>query len=352
MDWLDIVYLHNPIRNWLLALLVATAVIVLFYIVKTIVLKRITHFARRTNNRIDDIIAEILNRTQLWFLLIVGLYIGSFPLLLGQNGSRYLNQVVAIAFFIQAAIWGSTAIRVGVASYKQQRMDSDAGGVTVLSTLGLIGKLALWTTALLLILDNLGIEVTSLIAGLGITGIAVALAVQNILSDLFASLSIVLDKPFVIGDAIVVGEFNGTVEKIGLKTTRVRSLSGEQLVFSNSDLLSSRIRNFKRMQERRIVFSIGVLYETPPERLARIPAIIQEIVEQQEQARFDRAHFKALGDFALIYEIVYYMLVPDFAVYMDTQQAINLELVRQFSAQGIQFAYPTQTLFVKKEQVA
>jgi len=198
----------------------------------------------------------------------------------------------------------------------------------------------------------MGVDITALIAGLGIGGIAVALALQNVLGDLFASLSIVLDKPFVIGDFIIVDDLLGTVEHIGLKTTRVRSLFGEQLVFSNSDLLNSRIRNYKRMHERRIVFSLGVTYQTPYEKLAAIPDIIREIIELQEQVRFDRAHFKEYGDFALEFEIVYYMLVPDYNAYMDTQQAINLALYERFEKEGISFAYPTQTLYVSAEQRA
>jgi small-conductance mechanosensitive channel len=177
----------------------------------------------------------------------------------------------------------------------------------------------------------------------------VALAIQNILGDLFASLSIVLDKPFVIGDFIIVGDLMGTVEKIGLKTTRVRSLSGEQLVFGNHDLLQSRIRNFKHLFERRILFSFGVIYQTPHDKLAAIPGMVREIIESLEDTRFDRAHFKEYGDFSLNFEVVYYVLKPDYNAYMDTQQAINLALYQRFQQAGIEFAYPTQTLFITRE---
>lgn len=207
----------------------------------------------------------------------------------------------------------------------------------------------LWSVIVLLTLDNLGFDVTALVAGLGIGGVAVALAVQKILGDLFASLSIVLDKPFVIGDFIIVGEHLGTVEHIGLKTTRIRSLSGEQLIFSNSDLLGSRIRNFKRMYERRVVFTIGVVYQTPLEKLALIPSIIREIIESQKPVRFDRSHFKEYGAFSLNFETVYWVQNPDFNTYMDIHQAINLEIYRRFTREGIEFAYPTQTLFINRE---
>jgi len=187
------------------------------------------------------------------------------------------------------------------------------------------------------------------VASLGIGGIAVALAVQNILGDLFASFSIVLDKPFVIGDFIIVGDLMGTVERIGLKTTRLRSLSGEQIIFSNSDLLGSRVRNYKRMYERRISFSLGVAYETSAEQLERIPRMIEEIVSSQPKVRFDRSHFKSFGDFALVFETVYYILTPDYTAYMDAQQAINIAIARKFAEEGIRFAYPTQTIYLARD---
>jgi small-conductance mechanosensitive channel len=191
-----------------------------------------------------------------------------------------------------------------------------------------------------------------LIAGLGVGGIAVALAAQNILGDLFASLSIVVDKPFVVGDFIVIDDFLGTVDRIGLKTTRLRSLSGEQLIFSNADLLKSRIRNYRFMRERRIVFSFGVEYETPLPALETIPGTVREIIEAQERTRFDRAHFKSYGASALDFEVVYYVLVPEFNTYMDIQQAINFELFRRFADAGIGFAYPTQKLYVSRQPVS
>jgi small-conductance mechanosensitive channel len=206
----------------------------------------------------------------------------------------------------------------------------------------------LWLAILLLALDNLGFNVTALIAGLGVGGVAVALAVQNILGDLFASLSILIDKPFVVGDFIVIDDYMGSVEHVGLKTTRVRSLSGEQLVFSNSDLLKSRLRNYGRMFERRVVFTLGVTYQTPREQLKQIPAILKAAVEAQERTRFDRSHFAKYGDFSLNFETVYYVLGPDYTLYMNIQQAINLYVHEQFEQAGIDFAYPTQTLLVRR----
>ena len=215
---------------------------------------------------------------------------------------------------------------------------------TSLVVLGYLGKLLLWSIVVLVALDNLGVNITALVAGLGVGGIVVALAVQSLLADVLASLSIVFDKPFVIGDFIVVEDFLGTVEYIGLKTTRIRSLSGEQIIISNNDLLRCRIRNYKRMTERRVVFHLGVIYQTTHEKLSHINSIVRDIIESKENVRFDRVHFKEYGDWSLIYEVVYYVLSQDYNLYMDIQQKINLDLFRKFQEEGIEFAYPTNTV--------
>ncbi len=251
---------------------------------------------------------------------------------------------------IQAGIWGSAFIVALLESYRQRALDKDPAAVTSMNVIGLAAKIVLWATVVLLALDNLGVNVTALVAGLGIGGIAVALAVQNILGDLFASLSIMLDKPFVVGDFLIIGDYLGSVEHVGLKTTRIRSLSGEQLVFSNSDLLNSRIRNYGRMFERRVVFTIGVTYDTPREKLKLIPGIIRDVIESQDQTRFDRSHFMKYGDYSLVFETVFYVLVPEYNVYMDIQQAIYFGIHERFEREHIEFAYPTQKLFVAQSQ--
>jgi len=212
----------------------------------------------------------------------------------------------------------------------------------------MVGRLVLWTLVFLALLDNFGVDVTALVAGLGIGGIAIALAVQNVLADLLAYVSIVADRPFVYGDYLVVGDYSGTVEHIGIKTTRIRSLTGEQIIFSNNDLLGSRVRNYKRMNERRALFSVGVTYDTSHEILTELPEMLRGIVEAQENVRFDRAHLKTFGDFAIQFEVVYHMVVPDYAVFMDTQQTINLAIHRLFTDRGIEFAFPTQTIHLEK----
>ena len=206
----------------------------------------------------------------------------------------------------------------------------------------------IWTLIVLLALDSLGVNITALVASLGVGGIAIALAAQKILGDLFASLAIVLDKPFVIGDFVVIGEWKGTVERVGLKTTRMRSLSGEQLIFSNGDLLDSRLRNFGRMQERRVMFHVGVTYQTPRQLLERIPDMLRAAVEAQAPVRFDRAHFASYGDFAINFEVVYFVNSAEYNTYMDIQQQVNLSLHTMFEEAGIEFAYPTQTLLLQR----
>jgi small-conductance mechanosensitive channel len=251
-----------------------------------------------------------------------------------------------IAVLVQAGLWAVHVLRFVIRRKVEHRAPEEAAQLAVVSLMSFLGQVGVWSVVVLLSLDNLGFDVTALVAGLGVGGIAVGLALQNVLQDTFASLSIILDKPFVVGDFIVVGDFPGTVERIGIKTTRVRALSGEQLVFGNSDLLSSRIRNYKKLQERRILFTFGVVYQTPAAQLEAIPGMVREIVEGLETVRFDRAHFKQYGASSLDFEVVYYVLQPEYEIYMDRQQAINLALFRRFKEEGIEFAYPTRTLYV------
>ncbi|QQR83532.1 mechanosensitive ion channel family protein [Candidatus Peregrinibacteria bacterium] len=209
-------------------------------------------------------------------------------------------------------------------------------------------KFVLWSIAVLMILSNLGINVSALITGLGIGGIAVALAVQTLLSDLFSSFSIYFDKPFEVGDFVVIGEHSGTIKRIGLKTTRIQALGGEELVLSNHELTNTRIQNFKRMQRRRILFSVGVVYGTTTDQLKKIPEIIKDIIDTVALADFDRAHFKHFGDFSLVFEIVYFLNSKEYVDYMNTQQSINLALREAFEKEHIEMAFPTQTVYVQK----
>ncbi|MBN1825402.1 MAG: mechanosensitive ion channel family protein [Candidatus Eisenbacteria bacterium] len=338
---LERIILGNSISDWLIVIVAALFTVPALRGVKALVRRHYGAGGADAASPVNDLVGGILSRTRYTLLTILAFTATTLLLSLPQRIADWITSIAAIALLIQLAIWADGILDFAI----RHRRGADPAEATTLGVLRFTGRVILFSITLLLVLDNIpGVQVTTLIASLGIGGIAVALAVQNILSDLFASLSIALDKPFVIGDFIIVGEQMGTVEKTGLKTTRVRSLSGEQLVFSNTDLLSSRIRNFKRMSERRVLFGFGVIYGTPADKLRAIPGMVREIVEARQGVRFDRAHFKAFGESSLDFEIVYYMLTPDYNAYMDTQQAINLALFERFTREGIDFAFPTRTL--------
>jgi small-conductance mechanosensitive channel len=339
--------LAHPVVDWALALAYAVAVAVALVLVRAILVSRIGALAKKTSTMIDDLIVHVISKTRFLVLILVGLGVGSRQLELRESVDVVVGTIIGLGVLLQIGLWLHAAVSFWVDNYGD-REKRDGSTVTVIKALGFVGKLILWSGVLLFALDNVGVKITALVAGLGVGGIAVALALQNILGDLFASLSIVLDKPFVIGDFIIVGEFLGVVEHIGLKTVRIRSLSGEQLIFSNNDLLSSRIRNYGRLYRRRVPFTIGVTYQTPREKLKRIPDMLKRAVEEQENVTFDRAHFKAYGAYSLDFETVYYIGSPDYNVYMDTQQAINLRIHEFFEEERIDFAYPTQTIFVER----
>jgi small-conductance mechanosensitive channel len=349
MEFLEQTFYNNTIQNWLIAAAIIVGGITLLSIIKMFIHRHLLALSQKTDNEIDDLIAELVLQTKFIVLLVVAVFVSSFYLTLPDKINIIVNKIFVITLLLQGAFWGTAIIKWWIGRYRKQKIETDAASVTTFNAIGFLLRIFLWTIILLLTLDNLGINITALVAGLGIGGIAIALALQNILGDLFASLSIVLDKPFVIGDFIIIDNYLGSVEHVGLKTTRIRSLSGEQLVFSNNDLLNSRIRNYKRMYERRVLFTFGVVYQTPHEKLKIIPGLVQEIIESNEQVRFDRAHFKDYGNFSLNFEVVYWVKVPDYNVYMDIQQQINLDLYRKFEKEKIEFAYPTQTLFLNKE---
>jgi len=335
----------NSLQDLSYALLAAAAFMLLLFMLRKLALTYLERVARNTDTVIDDFFIEVVSATRVLLASAIGLYLGSHFLTLPAAMETQVDRAFGAALIIQTGFWASRGLIFWLRHHFSQGGQEDAGARAMsLSLLSFLGRMVIWVLVLLSMLDNLGINVTALVASLGIGGIAVALAMQNILGDLFASLSIAIDKPFVIGDFIVLGEEMGTVEQVGLKTTRIRSLGGEQIILSNNDLLQSRIRNYKRLQERRAVFAIGVTYDTPSDKLERIPELIRQAIEAQADARFDRAHFKSFGASSLDFEAVFYVLKPDYNVFMNVQQAINLQLVRSFAGQGIEFAFPTQTL--------
>ena len=344
--------LGAPVEDWIL-LAAALAVTALLMVgARALIRWRLRRDAGRELPWIEQVADDLLERTRGYFLFALALYLAARIAAWDARGLGWTASLLTLAALLQSGRWITGVITLWIARYKAEKLQADASAVTSMQAVGLVSKIVVWSVIALMLLDNLGIDVTALVAGLGIGGIAIGLALQNILGDLFASLSIVLDKPFVIGDTLTVGTDSGTVEHIGLKSTRLRSLSGEQIVFSNGDLLSARVRNFERMTERRVVLGFGVTYDTDPETLAAIPDLARGAVEtvgaDEDGAplRFDRAHFKALAASSLDFEVVYHVLDPDYGRYMDAQQAINLALVRAFRDRDIEFAFPTQTVHV------
>ncbi len=345
MPLFNYIFLKNTIASWLFAVIISILVSFLLGWIKEILLDKLSKDGETRSGGARQFVVSLLNRTGKLFIIAVALYAGSLTLFLSANIHTFLKTCLIVIVLFQLAFWSSSLIDYLINRRLEAENEEPAAQATSLNALRLVAKIALWTIIILLILENLtGIEVNSLIASLGVTGVAVALAVQNILSDLFASLSIALDKPFVIGDSIIVGEFSGTVERIGLKSTRIRSLNGEEVVFSNSDLLNSRIRNLRTMKRRRVSFIISISHETPDEKLEKIPQIVQEVFQTLEHVSLDRVHLKDIGSSSLDYEIVFFVDTADFYLYMDLRQSINLKLLRQLKQEGINLARPVQVL--------
>ncbi|CAM5795974.1 mechanosensitive ion channel family protein [Rhizobacter fulvus] len=320
---------------------------VLMSLALRIALSHLTRVAERTTNRADDMLVEVLAGTNRWLLALVAILVGVGMLDLPDRWSSRVGQLWFIALALQVALWANRCVSIGLRRHALKHAATPSATVGAAATLVSWGlRTLLWAIVLLAMLSNLGVNITAFIASLGVGGIAVALAAQNILGDLFASVAIAADKPFEVGDFIVLGSVAGTVELVGVKTTRIRSLGGEQIVMSNTELLKQTVSNYKRLRERRIVFGFGVSYDTSAEQAEEIPLIVRRLVEQSPRLRFDRAHFKGFGASSLDYEVVYIVLDPAYGVYMDEQQRINLALMRELGERGIGFAFPTQTLHV------
>ena len=348
MDFQDTVIFDNTVQQWGLAIGVFVLVFILLQIFKRVISRRLDEYSKSTHTYLDDIFASIVKHTKTFFILVMALWAGSLFLDLPPEVRTVRNIVVIFAFLFQAGLWSNGVINYWIdARVEEQPGDKDLA--TTLNAFGLIAKTVIWVILVLLMLDNLpGVDVSTLIASLGVVGIAVALAVQGILSDLFASISIMLDKPFVIGDFITVGDYGGEVEDIGLKTTRLRSSTGEEIVFSNTDLLDSRIRNYRSLQRRRVLFALSLTYQIPSDKLSQIPDIVRTIVESHEGTIFNHAYFKDFGDSGLNFEVLYHIETKEFSVYREIVQSVNFDLFRRLEEEGIEFAYPTQTVYVEK----
>lgn len=351
-NFLDWQFYHNTLRAWMVAGIIFLVIATSLIIIRKLITRRLAKLAERTATTADDAIVDLLRRTRYFFIITAAVAGASLFLELPARVFVVGRVLGTIALILQIAIWGNGLITFWFLNYAGRKADSDISSRTTIAAFSFVARAMLWIMLALVALNRLGFDVTALITGLGVGGIAIALAVQNVLGDLFAALAIVIDKPFVVGDAISVDTHSGTVEHVGLKTTRLRSVNGEQLIFSNADLLKSRIRNFKRMEERRVLFLIGVTYDTPADTVERIPTMLREAVESQKQVRFDRSHFVNYGDSSLNFETVYFVTTADYLTYADINQAVNLAIYRRFAAEKIDFAYPTRTLFVKSTQSA
>jgi small-conductance mechanosensitive channel len=342
----EVKFLNNTVADWLLVLGIFIATIIILRVIRSIVLKRLISLSAKTKTTIDDFLIAVLRSSVMPLLYILSFY---FALQYLEFSSKWRSvervAVMIVTTFFVIKIINAFLAYLFSGSYLQreenEQRKKQSRGIL------LIVQVVVWLGGLLFLVDNLGYDITTLVAGLGIGGIAIALAAQTVLGDLFSYLVIFFDRPFEIGDFIILDDKMGTVEYIGIKTTRLRTLSGEQLICSNTDLTNSRVHNFKRMHERRVVFNFGVVYDTAFSKLQRVPGMVKEIIEALPDTRFDRAHFKSFGSSSLDFEVVYYVLTPDYNYYMDRQQTINLEIFECFERENIEFAFPTQTLFVK-----
>ena len=353
MDFLerfkDISWGSNTAYDYILAIAIFVGLVIILKIFQAIILSYLKKVAMKTKTDFDDILIDIFKSIKPHFYFFVAIYFAVKTLLLPDIANKVLLVlfVVTLVYEIIRAFEKLVGYFINK-SLSKGNDDHKEHNQAVIKTLQLIVRIILWVMGLILILSNLGVDVTSLIAGLGIGGIAIALALQNVLSDLFSSFSIYMDKPFKVGDFIMIGTDGGTVERIGLKTTRIQTLQGEELVIGNRELTSARVQNFGAMEKRRVVFSLGVVYNTAQDKLEKIPEIVKNIIDKADLADFDRCHFKTYADSSLNFEIVYYISSPDYMTYMDVRHKVNLVIFQKFAEDKIDFAYPTQTVYVNK----
>lgn len=341
-------FIGNTVQEYLLVLGATILGIFIVKVFKRFVLKRIEKWIGETENDIDDYVFESFDRFVIPIIYFSIIYAAVMTLSL----SNYVSNAIQAAYIVILTYFSvrlvSSIVLLALRKYVR-RQENGEEKVKQLGGVMLIINIIIWALGFVFLFDNLGYDVTAIITGLGIGGIAIALAAQNILGDLFNYFVIFFDRPFEIGDFLIIDDKNGIVDKIGIKTTRIRTLSGEQLVFANADLTNSRIHNYKKMQRRRIVFSVGVTYETPADKLRQIPGVLKEIVETQDIVDFDRAHFKTFGDSSLNFEICYYINSADFNTYMDIQQDYNFQIYERFEEMGVDIAFPTRTIYVRNE---
>lgn len=346
--FLEFEFLNNTVENYLIALLTFFIGFFVVKIVNKIIVTRVIKFIKKKSDTADHIIIDAVKEylPKILYVILAMTSIRTLDLSdVVVKGVNILALALSVYYVIKLAL---AFVDFSMQKYRV-RHTVDSSKNMAMTWIAKILKAVILVIGVLIVIGNVIPDISGLIAGFGIGGIAVAFAAQEIFEDIFSYFTIFFDRPFEIGDFIIMGDYMGTVEYVGVRTTRIRSLSGEELIFSNKDLTSSRIKNFKTMNERRIVFSIGVTYDTPYEKLERIPTMLKDAVESQEDVRFDRAHFLKFADSSLNYEIVYYVLTGDYTIYMDKQQAINLAIFKAFEDEGIEFAFPTRTIYIESD---
>jgi small-conductance mechanosensitive channel len=340
-------FLGNRVLDYLICVLLLLISLGAVKIFQHFILRRLRIWAEKTATSLDDFLVKIIRSIVLPLAYFGAFYLSLNTLNLNPLLKKMFDVVGTAVLTLFTARLATVLISYGFNIYREKR-GKDINLERSLNGILKVIKTIVWALAIVFFLDNLGFKISAVIAGLGIGGVAVALAAQAILGDLFSYFAILFDRPFEIGDFIILDDYLGTIEHIGIKTTRIRSLSGEQLVFANTDLTKSRLRNYKRMGQRRVVFKLGVTYQTTLEQVKTIPGLIENIIKGIKDTTFDRAHFFSYGDFSLIFEVVYYVLSRDYNKYMDIQQEINFAIKKEFEARDIEFAYPTQTLHLTK----
>ncbi len=344
---MEYVFLGNSISAYLIFVGLFLGAFIIIKIFQHFIIRHFKKWAEKTATTIDDFLIGIIQKMVLPLAYFGAFYLSVNTLNLHPIADKIFDVIGMAILMIFLARFVISLMGYGVNHYFIKRgkdVTADRSLTGILSVL----KFVVWALAVVVFLDNLGFKISAIIAGLGIGGIAIALAAQAVLGDLFSYFSILLDRPFEVGDFIILDEYLGAIEHIGIKTTRIRSLGGEQVILSNTDLTSARVRNYKRMGKRRVVFKLGATYQTSLEQLKVIPGIIEKIIKDVKNTTFDRAHFFSYGDFSLIFEVVYYVMNSDYNIYMDIQQEINFAIKKEFEDRNIEFAYPTQTLYVNK----
>lgn len=311
---------------------------------------RLSRFIGKNGNKWDDIIVFSLDQTSHLWMAGFALYLSKNFIPRPGEWCQHIDRAFFILSMIQLGIWANSLVDRWIIMTVNRKTRSNPAAASSISFIQLLAKIFILSAVILFTLNNLGIKITTILAGLGVGGIAVALALQRILGDLFSSLSIVMDKPFVVGDFIVLDQYMGEVERIGLKTTRIRSLGGEQIIISNSDLLATRIRNFKRMHERRVAFILSLSLSTGGEEMRKAVSLITAIVSSKPRLRFERCHFMSIGKVSMDVELVYWVLSDDYNIHMDTLQDILFDVHKAFESEKLTFARPVQTVTVEPRE--